>query len=63
MAGTIRTVDIGFARRLAWFRSDVHGRLPRLEPSVYLCDLFTRLAKHIDALMPWAFAARIKASQ
>jgi transposase len=39
-----------------------------VEPSAYLCDLFTRLAnghlaKDIDALMPWAYAARIKASQ
>ncbi|WP_137136455.1 IS66 family transposase [Rhizobium sp. FKY42] len=39
-----------------------------VEPYAYLCDLFTRLAnghlaKGIDALMPWAYAARIKASQ
>jgi len=39
-----------------------------VEPYAYLCDLFTRLAnghlaKDIDALMPWAYAARIKASQ
>lgn len=39
-----------------------------IEPYAYLCDLFTRLAnghlaKDIDALMPWAHAARIKASQ
>lgn len=39
-----------------------------VEPYAYLCDLFTRLAnghlaKHIDDLMPWAHAARIKASQ
>ncbi|ACM39674.1 MULTISPECIES: IS66 family transposase [Rhizobium/Agrobacterium group] len=39
-----------------------------IEPYAYLCDLFTRLAnghiaKDIDALMPWAYAARIKASQ
>ncbi|WXL51162.1 transposase domain-containing protein (plasmid) [Rhizobium sp. T1470] len=39
-----------------------------VEPHAYLCDLFTRLAhghlaKDIDALMPWAYAARIKASQ
>jgi transposase len=39
-----------------------------VEPCAYLCDLFTRLAnghlaKDIDALMPWAYAARIKASQ
>lgn len=39
-----------------------------LEPYAYLCDLFTRLAnghlaKDIDALMPWAYAARVKASQ
>lgn len=38
-----------------------------VEPYAYLCDLFTRLAnghlaKDIDALMPWACAARIKAS-
>jgi transposase len=38
-----------------------------VEPYAYLCDLFTRLAnghlaKDIDALMPWAYAARIKAS-
>jgi len=39
-----------------------------VEPYAYLCDLFTRLAnghlaKDIDALMPWAYAARIRASQ
>jgi transposase len=39
-----------------------------VEPYAYLCDLFTRLAnghlaKDIDALMPWAYAARIKPSQ
>lgn len=39
-----------------------------VEPYAYLCDLFTRLAnghlaKDIDALMPWTYAARIKASQ
>ncbi|MQW41216.1 IS66 family transposase [Sinorhizobium meliloti] len=39
-----------------------------VEPYAYLCDLFTRLAnghlaKDIDALMPWAYAARITASQ
>ena len=39
-----------------------------VEPYAYLCNLFTRLAnghlaKDIDALMPWAYAARIKASQ
>ncbi|MGV1849411.1 transposase domain-containing protein, partial [Rhizobium sp. L74/93] len=39
-----------------------------IEPYAYLCDLFTRLAnghlaKDIDALMPWAYAARIKSSQ
>lgn len=39
-----------------------------VEPYAYLCDLFTRLAnghlaKDIDDLMPWAFAARTKASQ
>ncbi|WP_454068167.1 IS66 family transposase [Brucella anthropi] len=39
-----------------------------VEPYAYLCDLFTclangHLAKDIDALMPWAYAARIKASQ
>ena len=39
-----------------------------VEPYAYLCDLFTRLAnghlaKDIDALMPWAYAARGKASQ
>ncbi len=39
-----------------------------VEPYAYLWDLFTRLAnghlvKDIDALMPWAYAARIKASQ
>lgn len=39
-----------------------------IEPYAYLCDLFTRLAnghlaKDIDALMPWAYAARITASQ
>lgn len=39
-----------------------------VEPYAYLCDHFTRLAnghlaKDIDALMPWAYAARIKASQ
>ena len=39
-----------------------------VEPYAYLCDLFTRLAnghlaKDIDALMPWAYAARAKASQ
>ncbi|WP_274852587.1 IS66 family transposase [Sinorhizobium meliloti] len=39
-----------------------------IEPYAYLCNLFTRLAnghlaKDIDALMPWAHAARIKASQ
>ena len=39
-----------------------------VEPYAYLCDLFTRLAnghlaKEIDDLMPWAYAARIKASQ
>ncbi|QCI99241.1 IS66 family transposase [Agrobacterium larrymoorei] len=39
-----------------------------VEPYAYLCDLFTRLAnghlaKDIDALMPWAYAARKKASQ
>ncbi len=39
-----------------------------VEPYAYLCDLFTRLAnghlaKDIDTLMPWAYAARIKASQ
>lgn len=39
-----------------------------VEPYVYLCDLFTRLAnghlaKDIDALMPWAYAVRIRASQ
>ncbi|WP_208179058.1 IS66-like element ISRm14 family transposase [Sinorhizobium medicae] len=37
-----------------------------VEPYDYLCNLFTRLAnghlaKDIDALMPWAHAARIKA--
>ncbi|MDX0265006.1 IS66 family transposase [Sinorhizobium meliloti] len=37
-----------------------------VEPYAYLCDLFTRLAnghlaKDIDALMPWAYAARITA--
>lgn len=39
-----------------------------VEPYAYLCDLFIRLAnghlaKDIDALMPWAYAVRIKASQ
>ncbi len=39
-----------------------------VEPYAYLCDLFTHLAnghlaKDIDALMPWAYAARIRASQ
>ncbi|RVQ48301.1 IS66-like element ISRm14 family transposase [Sinorhizobium meliloti] len=39
-----------------------------VEPYAYLCNLFTRLAnghlaKDIDALMPWAYAARIQASQ
>ncbi|NMN72598.1 transposase IS66-like protein [Rhizobium sp. 57MFTsu3.2] len=39
-----------------------------VEPCAYLCDLFTRLAnghlvKDIDTLMPWAYVARIKASQ
>ncbi len=39
-----------------------------VEPYAYLRDLFTRLAnghlaKGIDALMPWAYAARINASQ
>ncbi|RVG92019.1 IS66-like element ISRm14 family transposase [Sinorhizobium meliloti] len=39
-----------------------------IEPYAYLCNLFNRLAnghlaKDIDALMPWAHAARIKASQ
>lgn len=39
-----------------------------VEPYAYLCDLFTRLANghlasDIDALMPWAYAARIKPSQ
>lgn len=39
-----------------------------VEPYAYLCDLFTRLAnghlaKDIDALMPWAYAARVKSSQ
>jgi transposase len=43
-------------------------KMNRVEPYAYLCDLFTRhanghLAKDIDALMPWAYAARIKASQ
>lgn len=39
-----------------------------VEPYAYLCDLFTRLAnghlaRDIDALMPWVYAARIKPSQ
>ncbi|MBP2444162.1 IS66 family transposase [Rhizobium leguminosarum] len=39
-----------------------------VEPYAYMCDLFTRLAnghlaKDIDDLMPWAYAARIKAAQ
>jgi len=39
-----------------------------VEPYAYLCELFTclangHLAKDIDALMPWAYATRIKASQ
>ncbi|MCZ7466739.1 MULTISPECIES: IS66 family transposase [Rhizobium/Agrobacterium group] len=43
-------------------------KMNAVEPYAYLCDLFTRLAnghlaKDIDALMPWAYAARIKASQ
>ena len=43
-------------------------KLNGVEPYAYLCDLFTRLAnghlaRDIDDLMPWAYAARIKASQ
>lgn len=43
-------------------------KMSGVEPYAYLCDLFTRLAnghlaKDIDALMPWAYAARINASQ
>ncbi len=39
-----------------------------VEPYAYLCDLFTRLAnghlaRDIDALMPWVYAARIRTSQ
>ena len=43
-------------------------KMNSVEPYAYLRDLFTRLAnghlaKDIDALMPWAYAARIEASQ
>lgn len=39
-----------------------------VEPYTYLCDLFTRLAtghlaKDIDVLTPWAYAASVKAPQ
>lgn len=56
------------ARNWARFASLIGTcKINGVEPYAYLCDLFTRLAnghlaKDIDALMPWACAARIKAS-
>lgn len=59
------------AALLGWIRfASLIGtcKMNGVEPYAYLCDLFTRLAnghlaKDIDALMPWAYGARNKASQ
>ncbi len=64
LRGTMKEAAIG-----PWFASLIGTcKMNGVEPYAYLCDLFTRLAhahlaKDIDALMPWAYAARIKASQ